>query len=99
MSAVVLIIAVASGIFATINVGELGNDKTKYDAKNLVKDKVSQIEDEKIKNACSNPVYEFKGGQHVFSCSIESSTEKIGGRKFRKSRKSKKNSKSRRLRK
>jgi len=93
MSAVVLLITVATGIYATIN---LGTAETKFIAKDLVEDKVGQFYDKDLQDACLNPVYDFKDGEHTFSCSL---TNTKGGRKSRKSRKSRKNRKSRRFRK
>lgn len=93
MAAVVLLITVATGIYATIN---LGSAETKDIANNLVQDKVGQFYDKDLKDACLNSVYDFKDGEHTFSCSL---TNTKGGKKSRKSKKSRKNRKSRKLRK
>ena len=93
MAAVVLLITVATGIYATIN---LGTADTKDIANNLLQDKVGQFYDEDLKDACLNSVYDFEDDKHTFSCSL---TDKKGGKKSRKSKKSRKNRKSRKLRK
>ncbi len=56
MSAVVLLITVATGIYATIN---LGTAENKLIAKDLVEDKVGQFYDKDLQDACLNPVYDF----------------------------------------
>jgi hypothetical protein len=93
MAAVVLLITVASGIYATI---KLGTADSKYVANNLLETKVDQFYDEDLKNACKNAEYDLKNGEHTFTCSL---TNTKGGKKSRKSRKSRKNRKSRKLRK
>jgi hypothetical protein len=93
MAAVVLLITVATGIYATIN---LGSAETKDIANDLVQDKVGQFYDKDLKDACLNSEYDFTDGKHTFSCSL---TNTKGGKKSRKSKKSRKNRKSRKLRK
>ena len=93
MAAVVLLITVATGIYATIN---LGTADTKDIANNLLQDKVGQFYDEDLKDACLNSVYDFEDDKNTFSCSLN---DKKGGKKSRKSKKSRKNRKSRKLRK
>ncbi len=93
MAAVILLITVASGIYATIN---LGTAESKYEANGLLHEKVRQFYDADLKDACENAEYDLKNGEHTFSCSL---TNKNGGKKSRKSKKSKKNKKSRKLRK
>jgi hypothetical protein len=89
MAAVVLLITVASGIYATIN---LGTAESKYGANNLLETKVDQFYDEDVKDACKNAEYDLKNGEHTFTCSLR----KKGGKKSRKTRR---NRKSRRFRK
>ena len=92
MAAVVLLITVASGIYATIN---LGTAESKYGANDLLETKVGQFYDEDLKDACKNAEYDLKNGEHTFTCSLS----KKGGKKSRKTRKSRKNRKSMKLRK
>ena len=90
MANVVLLITLAAGLIAN---SQLGTAEDKASALSLLRDKVGQIYDEDIKNVCSRPVYEFKDGEHIFSCNI---SDMNGGRKSRRIRKSRK---TRRLRK
>lgn len=85
MAAVILLITVASGLYATIN---LGTADSKYGANSLLETKVSQFYDNDLKDACENAVYDFKDGEHTFTCS-----SKKGGRKSRKSRRNRKSRK------
>lgn len=90
MANVVLLITLAAGLIAN---SQLGTAEDKASALSLLRDKVGQIYDEDIKNVCSRPVYEFKDGEHIFSCNL---SDMNGGRKSRRIRKSRK---TRRLRK
>jgi hypothetical protein len=90
MANVVLLITLAAGLIAN---SQLGTAEDKASALSLLRDKVGQIYDEDIKNVCSRPVYEFKDGEHIFSCNL---SDMNGGRKSRRTRKSRK---TRRLRK
>jgi hypothetical protein len=90
MANVVLLITLAAGLIAN---SQLGTADDKASALSLLRDKVGQIYDEDIKNVCSRPVYEFKDGEHIFSCNL---SDMNGGRKSRRIRKSRK---TRRLRK
>jgi hypothetical protein len=90
MANVVLLITLAAGLIAN---SQLGTADDKASALSLLRDKVGQIYDEDIKNVCSRPVYEFKDGEHIFSCNL---SDMNGGRKSRRTRKSRK---TRRLRK
>ena len=80
---VLLITAIGGGIYANM---ELGNADTKYDAYDILKSKVGQLFDEKLKNSCSNAVYHYEDNKHIFSCPLV----KNGGRKSRKNKKSRK---------
>ncbi len=90
MANVVLLITLAAGLIAN---SQLGTAEDKASALSLLRDKVGQIYDEDIKNVCSRPVYEFKDGEHIFSCNL---SDMNGGRKSRRTRRSRK---TRRLRK
>ncbi len=90
MANVVLLITLAAGLIAN---SQLGTAEDKASALSLLRDKVGQIYDEDIKNVCSRPVYEFKDGEHIFSCNL---SDMNGGRKSRRTKKSRK---TRRLRK
>jgi hypothetical protein len=90
MANVVLLITLAAGLIAN---SQLGTAEDKASALSLLRDKVGQIYDEDIKNVCSRPVYEFKDGEHIFSCNL---SDMNGGRNSRRIRKSRK---TRRLRK
>ena len=90
MANVVLLITLAAGLIAN---SQLGTADDKASALSVLRDKVGQIYDEDIKNVCSRPVYEFKDGEHIFSCNL---SDMNGGRKSRRTRKSRK---TRRLRK
>ena len=90
MANVVLLITLAAGLIAN---SQLGTADDKASALSLLRDKVGQIYDEDIKNVCSRPVYEFKDGEHIFSCNL---SDMNGGRKSRRTRRSRK---TRRLRK
>ena len=90
MANVVLLITLAAGLIAN---SQLGTADDKASALSLLRDKVGQIYDEDIKNVCSRPVYEFKDGEHIFSCNL---SDMNGGRKSRRTKKSRK---TRRLRK
>lgn len=92
---VLLLIAVATGLYATIN---LGNAETKYGAMELFKEKVHNFYVKELSDECLGTAeYSVnEKGEHTFTCSTKSLS---GGKKTKKNKKSKKLRKSRKFRK
>ena len=92
---VLVFIAVAYGIYATL---DLGNAETKYGAMELFKEKVNNFYTPELKQECLDN-YEYsvnEKGEHTFTCTTKSLS---GGKKTKKNKKSKKLRKSRKYRK
>ena len=92
---VLILIAVASGLYATL---KAGNSENKYAAMELFKEKVNNFYVKELKEECLDN-YDYsvnEKGEHIFTCTTKSLS---GGKKTKKNKKSKKLRKSRKFRK